>query len=168
MLIVRSLKELKNLTRKSRKNKYSAQKITLDGIVFDSKAETAWYIQLKKLQETGKIRDLEIHKVFRIGYKIKYIPDFVYFRKVLTDDGWVKEIDDVKGVLTSVFRLKQKIFEKKKKLKINIIKIDPEKADMIIKAYLGEKTRGQERVERTKKTTVLERINESCNPRTPD
>jgi hypothetical protein len=111
---------------------------------------------------------LEIHKVFRIGYKIKYIPDFVYFRKVLTDDGWVKEIDDVKGVLTSVFRLKQKIFEKKKKLKINIIKIDPEKADMIIKAYLGEKTRGQERVERTKKTTVLERINESCNPRTPD
>lgn len=90
--------------------KYNAKRTTLDGISFDSKAEANRYATLKRMQTAGIIRDLEIKPKFPCevaGRKVcTYIADFGY----RTDqDGRV--IEDVKGVKTSVYRLKKKLVE---------------------------------------------------------
>lgn len=102
--------------------KYHNKKTVIDGIKFDSKLEAERYAQLKILERAGVIRDLELQPEYEL------IPSFrkngktwrrtVYkadFRYILAeDDSYI--IEDVKGsteVITSIFRLKQKLFEYK-------------------------------------------------------
>ena len=108
-------------------NKYYAKKTTVDGIEFDSKAESARYSELVMLQKAGVIRNLERQVRFELQPKfvtmeadtikpIVYVADFVYEQQTnfsLIDktsiDFWVKIIEDRKGFRTKEFLLKKKM-----------------------------------------------------------
>jgi len=110
-------KEAKKLGIKSAKNKelkYKNKKPEVDGIVFDSKKEAAYYINLKILREAGKIKDFHLQPVFELleskkdlvtGRGIYYRADF----KVINNDG-SEEVIDVKGYKTYAYKLKKKLF----------------------------------------------------------
>jgi hypothetical protein len=97
-------------------HKYNAQKVTDDGIIFDSKLEHKRYLQLKTLQAAGAIRELEVHKTYVLIDKeyvrgkperaVKHELDFDYFdvqekRRV---------VEEIKGVRTAVWVLKRRLF----------------------------------------------------------
>lgn len=92
------------------RNKYHAQKVEIDNIKFDSKAEGERYLELKLLLADGSINDLDIHPAFPLVVNeqrvCNYIADFRYHDNVL--NRWV--IEDVKGFKTPVYRLKKKLF----------------------------------------------------------
>lgn len=97
-------------------NKYNNQKTKVDMFVFDSKAESKRYKELKLLEQTGEISNLELQPRFLLqeGFikngrrfrKIEYVADFKYTEKGKTI------VEDVKGIQTDVFKLKHKMFEK--------------------------------------------------------
>ena len=106
------------MRKKHSTGKYHAKKTVVDGIKFASKKESERYIQLKLLQTAGIIKSFSCQPEFVLqeGYRrkdkkkiraIKYIADF----QVEYFDGHT-EIEDVKGILTQVFRIKQKMLEK--------------------------------------------------------
>jgi hypothetical protein len=86
---------------------------TVDGIVFDSKAEANRYRELRLMERIGAISDLERQPEFEIipafeyrGKKeraVKYRADFRY-----CENGQVV-IEDVKGHRTDVYRIKRKL-----------------------------------------------------------
>lgn len=96
--------------------KYGNKKITVDGMIFDSKREANRYRELKLYQEKGLITNLKLQPKFLLQDKFKYegkteraityIADFSYFD--------VKKgkhiVEDVKGVETEVFKIKRKLF----------------------------------------------------------
>lgn len=100
-----------------RLNKYQNQKITLDGITFDSRLEAARYCELKLMARGGYIRNLQLQKPFELvpaftknkkKYRpITYVADFVY-EDALTGD---TVVEDTKGCKTEVYLLKKKLFE---------------------------------------------------------
>lgn len=89
--------------------KYKAKPTVIDGIRFASKAEARRYETLKIELAAGIIKDLELQPKFPIvvnGVKIcTYIADFKYLLKNR------EIIEDVKGVKTSVFNIKQKLLK---------------------------------------------------------
>lgn len=98
-------------------SKYRNQKTVIDGIRFDSKAESRRYVQLKLLEQAGAISDLKLQPRYRLqeAYKhprtgkkvqaIHYIGDFQYVQ-----EGQVV-VEDVKGKETPLFKVKRKLFE---------------------------------------------------------
>lgn len=92
-------------------NKYGAIKTTVDNIVFDSRRESEYYLELKMLLRSGVIRDLEMQVDFVVivnGKKIcTYYADFQY---VLVSTNKTITVD-VKGVKTPVYRMKKKLVE---------------------------------------------------------
>ena len=104
-------------------SKYRAQPTTIDGIRFASKAEGRRYCELVLLQKAGRISELKLQPRYPLnsegGGKIAtYVADFEY---VDSFDGKVAT-EDVKGVVTATFRLKQKLFEAQYGRKIRIVK----------------------------------------------
>lgn len=79
----------------------------VDGRTFDSKKEAARYLELKKLQVSGVISGLRLQVRFPIkvnGQKVcTYVADFAYIR-----DG-KRTIEDVKGQLTAVYKMKRRL-----------------------------------------------------------
>lgn len=65
-----------------RRPKYGNRKVTIDGLRFDSVAESRRYATLLYLEMAGEIRDLECHPPYRLvvnGVLIgRYTPDFRY------------------------------------------------------------------------------------------
>lgn len=108
-------------------SKYGAKKVEIDGIVFDSKMEGDYYKYLKILKEQGKILDFELQPSFELQPKfekdgvkyraMKYVADF----KVYYPNGDI-EIIDVKGMTTTDFLIKAKIFNYKFKEPLKLIK----------------------------------------------
>jgi len=107
--------------------KYGNKKVQVDGINFDSELEAKRYRQLKLLQRAGEIKNLKLQVPFllqeafkkngKIYKKIEYIADFVYEEK-----GQVV-VEDVKGMKTELFKIKQKLFEYKyPELSLRIVK----------------------------------------------
>lgn len=98
--------------------KYKATKVTIDEIVFDSKAEGKYYEELKRQKEKGIIQNFSLQPTFLLQEafkkngksfrKIEYRADF----KIFYPSGEV-EIIDVKGMVTPEFKIKQKMFEYK-------------------------------------------------------
>lgn len=109
------LEEYKRLCNKG--GKYHSEKITINGIKFDSKKEANRYYELKLLEKQGYIKDLKLQHKFELqpGFKkngetyrpILYIADFVYL-DLKTNKNIV---EDVKGYKTDVYKLKKKMFE---------------------------------------------------------
>lgn len=99
-------------------SKYGAMRTTIDNITFDSKAEANYYTQLKLLKRAGQVADFTFQPRFLLQeayvhrftrkrvQKIEYVADFY----VTYPDGR-KEIIDVKGIQTPVYKLKKKWFE---------------------------------------------------------
>ncbi|MED4820190.1 DUF1064 domain-containing protein [Bacillus atrophaeus] len=97
-------------------NKYGARKTWVDGIKFDSKAESQYYLQLKWLKQAKQIKDFKVQPRFLLqeGFKkngktfrkIEYIADF----EVHNLDSI--EIIDIKGVATESFKIKRKLYER--------------------------------------------------------
>lgn len=97
-------------------SKYNNRKTEIDGITFDSAKEAARYCELKLLQNTGLIFNLELQPFFELqpafrtpdGKKeraITYRADFLY---------WDVErrcyiVEDVKGARTEVYKIKRKM-----------------------------------------------------------
>ena len=103
------------------RSKYGAIKTTVDGIVFDSKKEAVRYCELKRLMGMGKIRKLELQPKFDLvvnGVKVCYYrADFSYDEldeehvKKGGSKYWNPVIEDVKGMKTSIYRLKAKLMK---------------------------------------------------------
>lgn len=131
--------------RKKSEGKIAHKKTTIDGITFDSKMESDYYVYLKEEKKAKRIKSFELQPEFELqpkhfimggkvyvetdkAYKemdklrkkhnkenpdnkinivkaIKYISDFL----VVYADGSVKTID-VKGIKTTDFKLKEKMF----------------------------------------------------------
>lgn len=100
-----------------RGNKYHNKKTMVDGVLWDSKKEAAFYQELKLRQKARDIASFKykeriiLQPSFRLGGKtireITYTPDFIVF-----GDGYV-EFVDVKGVRTATFDLKWKMLQYK-------------------------------------------------------
>lgn len=112
---------MQSIGRQYSRNKYhrsSTPERTLNGILFDSKAEMKRWQQLKLLEFAGNIKNLERQPVFILadafvdneGKKqraIKYVGDFRY------TEGERVVVEDVKGFWTQTAKLKVKLFRQK-------------------------------------------------------
>jgi hypothetical protein len=102
--------------------KYRNKKTVVDGQAFDSKAEAARYVQLKKMAEANIIFNLQCQTPYDLvvnGVKVcRYVADFVY---VDTDGNRI--VEDVKGVRTAVYALKAKLMKACLGITIHEIKV---------------------------------------------
>lgn len=107
-------------------SKYKNVKVIVDGIKFDSKGEANRSQELELLQKAGEIKNLNrqvrIPCIINSVKVFTYVADFMYYDNRLGKN----VIEDFKGMLTDVFKLKQKILEAQG-LHITIIK-KPKKA----------------------------------------
>lgn len=113
-----------------RYGKYGNRKVTVDGIVFDSKREAARYKELKLMQDAGEIKDLQMQVPYELipakyehferygkkGQRLKdgcrcvekscvYVADFVY-----TDcRNGQQVVEDAKGHKTEAYIIKRKL-----------------------------------------------------------
>ena len=106
-------------------SKYRNKKVVIDGIKFDSIAESKRYLILKQMENTGDITHLRLQPKFDYMAEnskkklFTYKADFDY----CTDDGQYI-IEDVKSKATAklpVFRLKKKLIEDRFNVKITEI-----------------------------------------------
>jgi hypothetical protein len=110
---------LKQSLEPARESKYGNQRVTIDGILFDSQKEAEKYCELKMLRQIGEVTRLETQPAFLLqeAYwddKNKYVRPIIYkadFR-VTYRDGRV-EVIDTKGFRTKEYLLKKKLFLKK-------------------------------------------------------
>lgn len=108
-----------------RKSKYNAAGERIDGCWFASAAEARRYEQLKRMVEAGLIDNLELQKKLPCTVNniivCNYLADFAY--DVIDDRGYVirSVIEDVKGMITDVYRLKKKLVEAVHHIKIKEI-----------------------------------------------
>ena len=99
-------------------SKYNNKKTIVDGIVFDSRDESLYYEALKDMKNNGLIKDFELQPKYLLqegfikdGKKYRamyYIADF----KVINNDGSFYVVD-IKGMLTTEFKIKMKLFNYK-------------------------------------------------------
>lgn len=121
----------------NKNNKYSNQKVTIDGETFDSKKEAKRYYELKLLQRAGEIRHLRRQEKFLlipsqfeevidakgkpkqkcVERECVYIADFVY------QDARTGElvVEDTKGVRTKEYIIKRKLMLHTHNIKIKEI-----------------------------------------------
>jgi hypothetical protein len=89
-------------------NKYGARKTVVDGVTFASAKEAARYAELRTLERAGIIKGLILQPRFPLavnGSKVcTYVADFEY-----RDEAGTRVIEDVKGVRTDVYRIKNKL-----------------------------------------------------------
>lgn len=107
-------------------NKYRNTKTVLDNITFDSKKEANRYYELKLLEKANEISNLELQKEFILQEsfklnnktirKISYITDFFYI-----DKQGNQVVEDTKGMLTDVYKIKKKLFMKRYGIEIKEI-----------------------------------------------
>ncbi len=99
-------------------SKYNNKKIIIDGIKFDSKDESEYYLYLKEKKENGEIKDFGLQQKFELQPKFKkdgksyraitYTVDFAIYK-------WNGEVVyiDVKGYSTQQGELRKKLFDYK-------------------------------------------------------
>lgn len=96
-------------------NKYHNKKVTVDGVVFDSKKEAARYKELKTLERLKVISDLKLQVPFELvapqrradgkaERAVVYYADFTY-----RDSDGQFIVEDVKGVRTAEYKIKRKL-----------------------------------------------------------
>ena len=131
--------------KRTKGSKFGAIKTEIDGLRFDSKVESKYYLHLKELESQGELSQLDCQPTFtlmegfrRNGVKIRdivYKADFKY----VTNEG-VTVVCDVKGGdSTPEFKLKAKML-----LKL----IDEGKIDDFIFQEVRWKARAWEIIER--------------------
>lgn len=97
-------------------SKYRAVKTTIDGVTFDSKKEAARYQELRLMERSNLISNLELQPKYILISKftsksgenvrqLAYIADFRYFDETLG----TTVVEDVKGMKTDVYKIKRKL-----------------------------------------------------------
>jgi hypothetical protein len=90
-------------------SKFHAQPTFIDGQRFDSKGEAGRYQELKLLEAAGVITDLERQIKYALvvnGVKLgAYVADYRY------KENGQQVVEDFKGVVTPVYRLKKKLMK---------------------------------------------------------
>jgi hypothetical protein len=108
------------------RSRHKAKRVEIDGRSFASKAEGKRYLELRRREAIGLIRELELQPRFPLvvaGVKVAtYVGDFSYL------DGGTGElvVEDVKGEgapLERVFQLKRRLVEALYPFKIRIIEL---------------------------------------------
>lgn len=100
-------------------HKYNAKRAELDGHRFDSQAEARRYAELRLMEREGLVHDIRLQPRFVLqeSFKdttgaryraIEYRADFQY-----TETSGCVVVEDVKGVDTPVWKLKEKLFRKR-------------------------------------------------------
>lgn len=95
-------------------SKYYNQKITVDGITFDSKKEYRRYRELCLMERAGEIDNLERQVKFELiptqkknGKVVEracsYVADFVY------NENGEQVVEDTKGIRTESYKIKRKM-----------------------------------------------------------
>ena len=102
-----------NNTTSTKKSKYGAKRVEIDGIKFDSQKEANYYSELKIRLAAKEIKGFCRQPEFILAPNLRYKADFIIFN----NDG-TSEIIDVKGMQTQVYKDKKKVFEDKFDLKI--------------------------------------------------
>lgn len=91
------------------RSKYRAKRAIVDGISFASTKESERYCELKLLELSGKIRELELQPRFPMVINCAkictYIADFKYYDVEKKD----YVVEDVKGFKTPIYKLKKKL-----------------------------------------------------------
>ena len=107
-----------NIQRDSRKSGKEAR--TIDGILFASGREAARWLQLRILEKQGLISELRRQVIFRLhvnGIKITSLRvDFTYL-----DEVGLPMIEDAKGAVPELFRIKAKWLKAEYGLEVRII-----------------------------------------------
>lgn len=108
-------------------HKYGAKKVTVDGITFDSKAESIYY-QLHKHEPNMRLQEkFVLMDKFRLHGKayreIAYKPDFTFY----DEEGNLVKVIDVKGMILPEFKIKAKLFANRYGIPITIAKKVPRK-----------------------------------------
>ena len=108
-------------------HKYGAKKVTVDGITFDSKAESIYY-QLHKNNPSMKMQEkFTLMDKFKLKGKtyreIAYKPDFTFYDEA----GDLIKVVDVKGMILPEFKIKAKLFAKRYSIPITKTKKVPRK-----------------------------------------
>lgn len=95
---------------------------------FDSQKEARRYDELMLLLQAGRIRKLELQRQFTLQESyitpdgkrvraIRYVADFVYERPTEPDCTgtvhWLRVVEDVKGVRTKEYQMKQKMMQER-------------------------------------------------------
>lgn len=113
--------------------KYHSHEVAVDGVTFASKKEARRYLDLKLMEQTGRIKGLELQKKYILipaqrepdtfgprGGKIKgkllekecaYYADFVY-REVVPfapEEEYPVVVEDTKGFRTEAYKIKKKL-----------------------------------------------------------
>lgn len=101
------------LVTKTKKSKYGAKKVEIDGIKFDSQKEADYYNELKLRLAAKDIKGFCRQPEFVLAPSLRYKADFIVF-----NNNGTTEIIDVKGFKTQVYKDKKKVFEDKFNLKI--------------------------------------------------
>jgi hypothetical protein len=94
-----------------RRSKYYNKRTIVDGRAFASRKEAARYEVLRDLEAEGKIRELDMQHSFSLevnGMLIcRYLADFTY----IDVDTNAYIVEDVKGIITDLYRLKKKLMK---------------------------------------------------------
>ncbi len=100
---------------KKKESKYKSKKTIVDGIKFDSKAESLYYLDLKTLKACGEISGFDLQPVYELQPRFKekgktvraitYVADFA----VCYPNGSVVVVD-IKGMATETANIKRKMF----------------------------------------------------------
>jgi Protein of unknown function (DUF1064) len=103
-----SYREARQLLAKSKPSKYRAKITEVDGIIFASRREARRWSVLRQLERAGEISGLRRQVSFPLhalgGAKVtSYRADFQY-----TDKTGAMVVEDAKGVVTELFRIKKK------------------------------------------------------------
>ncbi len=90
-------------------NKFGARKVTIGGETYDSTGEANRHAQLKLLERARVIQSVSRQPRFTLcvnGEEVcEFVGDFAYF------ENGRQVIEDFKGVVTPLFRLKRKLFK---------------------------------------------------------
>ena len=109
-------------------SKYRNKAQYVDGLRFDSKLEADRYLELKALQASGEVAWFLRQVPFQVARGVIYRADFLVVWKV---DNWGNadsvthvsvDVEDCKGFMTAVSRIKIRTVEDKYGIKIRILK----------------------------------------------
>jgi len=93
--------------KRIKRAKYKNVKTIVDGIKFDSGKEAARWVQLRQEEADGAVQNLQRQVRFRCEVKgqliTTYIADFTYYRR------GELIVEDCKGIILPIFKLKQKL-----------------------------------------------------------
>lgn len=94
-----------------RKNKYNNKQIKVNGILYHSKNEYARECILRTQQKAGIIKDLKRQIEFSLDVDGVHICNYVADWSYTVTKGNIPVVEDFKGVITDVFRIKSNLMK---------------------------------------------------------